>query len=117
MIEENDIYDALRELYRQVGTQKRLAEMADITQSTINAYLNRKAKIENMPLGVFMRLFRDARIDFFGNPKPDNTANDLTEIREELSSLRARMDEIDFEVKNEGKHHSTVLTGALSSSK
>ena len=51
-MEENDIYAALQELYRREGTQKRLAELAGITQSTINAYLSGKAKVENMPLGV-----------------------------------------------------------------
>lgn len=63
---------ALDELYRREGTQKRLAELAGITQSTINAYLQGKAKIENMPLGVFIRLFRNMRIDFFGDSTGDN---------------------------------------------
>lgn len=64
---ENDFKIALDELYRREGTQKKLAALAGITQSTINAYLQGKAKIENMPLGVFIKLFRDMRIDFFGD--------------------------------------------------
>ena len=75
MIDENDIQLALKELYQRVGTQSGLAELAGITQSTINAYLNGKAKIENMPLGVFIRLFRDMKIDFFG----EKTGNLLTD--------------------------------------
>ena len=69
---ENDFKIALDELYRREGPQKKLAALAGITQSTINAYLHGKAKIENMPLGVFIKLFRDMRIDFFG----DSTGND-----------------------------------------
>ena len=75
MIDENDIQLALKELYQRVGTQSGLAELAGITQSTINAYLNGKAKIENMPLGVFIRLFSDMKIDCFG----EKTGNLLTD--------------------------------------
>ena len=69
---ENEIKIALSELYRRVGTQKGLAELAGITQSTISAYLSGKAKIENMPLGVFLKLFRDVRMDFFGDSTGDD---------------------------------------------
>ena len=72
MIEENDIRQALHELYRRLGTQKKLAELAGITQSTINAYLSGKAQMANMPLGVFLRLFRDVKIDFFGESTGDS---------------------------------------------
>lgn len=71
MIVANDIHLALKELYKRVGTQSKLAELAGITQSTINAYLSGKAQIENMPIGVFLRLFRDAKIDFFGESTGD----------------------------------------------
>ena len=71
MIVDNDIRLALKELYQRVGTQKKLAELAGITQSTINAYLSGKAQIENMPMGVFLRLFRDVKIDFFGESTGD----------------------------------------------
>ena len=37
-MEENDIRAALQELYRREGTQKKLAELAGITQSTIFAF-------------------------------------------------------------------------------
>ena len=72
MIAKNDIRAALQELYRREGTQKKLAELAGITQSTINAYLSGKALVENMPMGVFFRLFRNAKIDFFGESTGDN---------------------------------------------
>ena len=76
MIATNDIRQALQELYRREGTQKKLAALAGITQSTINAYLSGKAQIENMPMGVFLRLFRNAKIDFFGETS-DNDNIDL----------------------------------------
>ena len=76
MIATNDIRQALQELYRREGTQKKLATLAGITQSTINAYLSGKAQIENMPMGVFLRLFRNAKIDFFGETS-DNDNIDL----------------------------------------
>ena len=68
---ETEIKIALDELYRRVGTQKGLAALAGITQSTICAYLSGKAKIENMPVGIFLKLFRDIRIDFFGDSTGD----------------------------------------------
>ena len=85
---ENDFKIALDELYRREGTQKRLAELAGITQSTINAYLGGKAKIENMPVGVFLRLFRDMKIDYFGDAAgmPEDT------IRKELLHIYDRLD-------------------------
>lgn len=64
-----EIKNALQELYLRLGTQSAMADLAGITQSTINAYINGRAKIENMPLGIFLKLFRDVRIDFFGNQK------------------------------------------------
>lgn len=87
---------ALQELYRREGTQKRLAELAGITQSTINAYLSGKAKVENMPLGVFLRLFRDIKIDFFGgttrNPEADALRDQLLEIFNALDPVgKARL--------------------------
>ena len=66
-----EIKVALEELYRRVGTQKELAALAGITQSTICAYLSGKAIVENMPLGIFLKLFRDIRIDFFGDKTGD----------------------------------------------
>ena len=83
MVTENDILIALQELYKRVGTQKKLAELAGITQSTINAYLGGKAKIENMPVGVFLSLFRDMKIDYFG----DSTGSPEDAIRKELLSI------------------------------
>ena len=79
---EQEVSEALRELYRREGTQTRLAQLAGITQSTINAYLGGRAKIENMPLGVFMRLFRNMRIDFFGDAATpeDSIRNELLHI-------------------------------------
>lgn len=95
-MEENDIYAALQELYRREGTQKRLAELAGITQSTINAYLSGKAKVGNMPLSVFLRLFRDMRIDFFGgttgNPDADALRDQLLQIFNSLDTAgKARL--------------------------
>lgn len=88
MISESEVLTALQELYKRVGTQKKLAELAGITQSTINAYLGGKAKIENMPVGVFLRLFRDMRIDYFGDAvgKPEDA------IRKELLHIYDRLD-------------------------
>lgn len=88
MVTENEILIALQELYQRVGTQKKLAELAGITQSTINAYLGGKAKIENMPVGVFLKLFRDMKIDYFGNSTgcPDDT------IRKELLAIYDNLD-------------------------
>ena len=85
---EQEVLEALRELYRREGTQTRLAQLAGITQSTINAYLGGRAKIENMPLGVFMRLFRNMRIDFFGDAAAtpeDSIRNELLHIYDGLS--------------------------------
>ena len=89
MIESNDILSALQELYNRVGTQKAMAELAEITQSTINAYLSGKAKVENMPMGVFMKLFRDAKIDFFGETTGDSTADML---RKEMIEIFDQLD-------------------------
>lgn len=89
MIQENDILQALHELYKQVGTQKKLAELAGITQSTINAYLSGKAKIENMPVGVFIKLFRDMNIDYFGEQSADKTIDIL---KDELISIFDKLD-------------------------
>lgn len=77
MVEEKEILFALQELYQRKGTQSALAELAGITQSTINAYLNGKAKIENMPLGVFLKLFRDMKIDYFGGKTGDTASDEL----------------------------------------
>ena len=67
MVDSQEIFSALQQLYEKEGTQAHLAELAGITQSTICAYLKGKAKVENMPVGVFLRLFRDMKIDYFGN--------------------------------------------------
>ena len=88
MVTENEILIALQELYKRVGTQKKLAELAGITQSTINAYLGGKAKIENMPVGVFLNLFRDMKIDYFG----DSTGSPEDAIRKELLSIYDQLD-------------------------
>ena len=80
MICENEVLIALNELYQRVGTQKGLADLAGITQSTICAYLSGKAKIENMPLGVFFKLFRDMTIDYFGS----TTGNADTDSRRDM---------------------------------
>jgi len=92
MIDKNDILQALKELYRRVGTQSGLAELAGITQSTINAYLNGKAKIENMPLGVFLKLFREMKIDFFGelpsrNITGSNVISNTGDINEPVNQV------------------------------
>lgn len=92
MVSENDISIALKELYARNGTQKALSELAGITQSTINAYLNGKAKVENMPLGVFLRLFRDMEIDFFGG-KTVNQSADL--MKAQLLELFESLNDID----------------------
>lgn len=83
MIESQEILSALQELYTKEGTQSRLAELAGITQSTVCAYLKGKAKVENMPVGVFCRLFRNAEIDYFG--EKNNTLDDP--VKKELLSL------------------------------
>ena len=57
MVTENEILIALQELYKRVGTQKKLAELAGITQSTINAYLGGKAKIEKHACWCFFESF------------------------------------------------------------
>lgn len=88
MVTEKEVLAALQELYSRVGTQARLAELAGITQSTINAYLGGKAKIENMPVGVFLRLFRDMKIDYFG----DSTGMPEDTIRKELLLIYDRLD-------------------------
>lgn len=85
---EKEVLAALQELYSRVGTQAKLAELAGITQSTINAYLGGKAKIENMPVGVFLRLFRDMKIDYFG----DSTGMPEDTIRKELLHIYDRLD-------------------------
>ena len=86
---ENNIKLALNELYRRVGTQQGLASLAGITQSTVCAYLSGKAKVENMPLRVFLKLFRDIRIDFFGentgDAESDLIRRQLLEVFDALS--------------------------------
>lgn len=77
MVTENDILNALHELYKRVRTQKKMAELAGITQSTINSYLNGPAKVENMPIGIFIKLFRDMKIDFFGETQGDPITDSL----------------------------------------
>ena len=88
MVDEKEILVALQKLYKRVGTQSKLAELAGITQSTINAYLGGKAKIENMPVGVFLRLFRDMKIDYFG----DSTGMPEDTIRQELLRIYDQLD-------------------------
>lgn len=88
MVTEREVMSALQELYKRVGTQSGLAALAGITQSTINAYLGGKAKIENMPTRVFLRLFRDMKIDFFGESA--DTPEDA--IRQELLHIYDRLD-------------------------
>ena len=87
MVTEKEISSALHILYKRVGTQSKLADLAGITQSTINAYLGGKAKIENMPVGIFLHLFRDMQIDFFscstGKPE-DAIRNELLQIYDQL---------------------------------
>lgn len=89
MIDENDILIALKELHKRQGTQSALAELAGITQSTISAYLTGKASIKNMPVGVFLNLFRDMEITFFGDksgdPNIDALRAQLLEIFDTLS--------------------------------
>ena len=85
---EDAVLAALQNLYFQQGTQKALADLAGITQSTINAYLNGRAKIKNMPVGVFLRLFRDMEIDFFAKhlrrKNNDLLQNQIMEIFDSL---------------------------------
>ena len=88
MVKSQEISAALRELYEREGTQNRLARLAGITQSTVCAYLNGKAKVENMPVGVFLRLFRDMRIDFFG--QADHTPDDA--VKRELLAIYDQLD-------------------------
>lgn len=83
MIKSDEILSALRELYKREGTQTKLARLGSITQSTISAYLNEKAKIENMPVGVFLRLFRDMEIRYFSTS--DQKLDDV--VKEELLSI------------------------------
>ena len=95
MVSEAEIQEALRGLYNRVGTQKKLAELAGITQSTINAYLSGKAKIENMPVGVFVKLFRNMKIDYFG----EMTGNSVDDsIKKQLLHIYDNLD-IDNKVK------------------
>ena len=88
MVTEKEVLSALHELYKRVGTQSKLAELAGITQSTINAYLGGKAKIENMPVGIFLRLFRDMKIDYFG----DSSDRPEDAIRQELLRIYDQLD-------------------------
>ena len=88
MVTECEVMSALQELYKRVGTQSKLAALGGITQSTINAYLSGKAKIENMPTRVFLRLFRDMKIDFFGESA--DTPDDA--IRQELLHIYDRLE-------------------------
>lgn len=77
MVTENDILIAMRELYGRLGSQQAMADRAGITQSTINAYLNGKAKIENMPVGKFIRLFKEMKIEFFGGTTGNLVVDEL----------------------------------------
>lgn len=88
MIDNKEIFAALQKLYEKEGTQTRLAELAGITQSTICAYLKGKAKVENMPVGVFLRLFRDMKIEYFSGEDPvqeDTIEKELLSIYHSLS--------------------------------
>lgn len=88
MIKSDEILSALRELYKREGTQTKLARLGAITQSTISAYLNEKARIENMPVGVFLRLFRNMKIDYFsaeGHEQEDVVKKELLSIYDNLT--------------------------------
>lgn len=89
MVSEKDVFDALHELYRRVGTQSAMAKLADITQSTINAYLNKKADVGNMPISVFLKLFQNMKIDFFGETSGD-LSNDC--LRKQLLEIFDSLD-------------------------
>ena len=78
---EQDILDALREAYKRSGTQAALAEKAGVSQGRIADYLNGRCSVGNMSVSKLLKLFRDIRIDFFGD-KTGDTGVDL--IRKQL---------------------------------
>lgn len=63
---EADILAALHEAYIRAGTQTALAKTAGVSQGRIADYLNERCSVGNMTVSVFLRLFPDMTIDFWG---------------------------------------------------
>ena len=85
---EQDITNALLEAIKRAGTQGALSEKVRISQGTISDYLRGRCSIGNMTVSVFLRLFPDMSIDFFGGKssnKNDLLQAQLLEIFQNLS--------------------------------
>lgn len=87
---EADILAALREAYRRAGTQGELARMAGVSQGRIADYLNERCAVGNMTVSVFLRLFPDMAVDFFGG-RSARSVNDL--LREQLEEIFDGLDD------------------------
>lgn len=87
---ESDILAALREAYQRAGTQGGLARMAGVSQGRIADYLNERCSIGNMTISVFLRLFPNVAIDFFGG-RSANPVNDL--LQEQLLEIFDSLDD------------------------
>lgn len=76
---ETEVLAALQEAYSRAGTQGALAKKAGVSQGRIADYLNQRCAVGNMTVSVFLRLFPDMSIDFFGETPAINDP-----MREEL---------------------------------
>lgn len=76
---EKEILNALQEAYKRAGTQGALAKSAGLSQSTIAQYLNGTCAIGNMTLSVFLRLFPNIKVDFFGGKTADVSIDAMQE--------------------------------------
>lgn len=66
---EQDIYNALKEAYRRAGTQVALAKKAHLSQGRIADYLNKRYSIGNMTCSTLLRLFPAMKVFFFPEDK------------------------------------------------
>ena len=64
---EQDIYNALKEAYRRAKTQAALAKKAHLSQGRIADYLNKRYCIGNMTCSTLLRLFPEMQISFFSD--------------------------------------------------
>ncbi len=64
---EQDIYNALKEAYRRAKTQAALAKKAHLSQGRIADYLNKRYCIGNMTCSTLLRLFPEMQVSFFSD--------------------------------------------------
>lgn len=81
---ETDILKALHEAYKRAGTQGALAKKAGVSQGRIADYLNERCSIGNMTISVFLRLFPNMVVNFFGGKSTTSSPETSTVIGENI---------------------------------